>query len=191
MSKTAVIIGAGPAGLTAAFELLRQNSGDQDSDIHPIVLEATGRLGGIACTIEHNGNRIDIGGHRFFSKSDVVMDWWAQRMPLQGRPSLDDRLLGKTKAWAAQGPDPQSEDRVMLIRERVSRIFYLRKFFDYPVSLKLGTITGLGLFRTLVAGTGAMSGQSDRRSRSKDKLPPHLSGAEFPLGSYHRCCIPF
>ena len=163
MSKTAVIIGAGPAGLTAAFELLRQNSGDQDSDIHPIVLEATGRLGGIACTIEHNGNRIDIGGHRFFSKSDVVMDWWAQRMPLQGRPSLDDRLLGKTKAWAAQGPDPQSEDRVMLIRERVSRIFYLRKFFDYPVSLKLGTITGLGLFRTLVAGFGYIWAQLFKR----------------------------
>ena len=74
--KTAIIIGAGPAGLTAALELLRR------SDVHPIVLEATNRIGGISCTIRHNGNRMDIGGHRFFSKSDRVMDWWTELMPL-------------------------------------------------------------------------------------------------------------
>lgn len=158
MSKTAIIIGAGPAGLTAAFELLHHNSG-----IQPLVLEATDRIGGISCTIEHHGNRIDIGGHRFFSKSDTVMDWWAQRMPLQGAPSLDDRLLGKDKPWAAQGPDPQQADRVMLIRERISRIFYLRKFFDYPISLKLATVTGLGLWRTFVAGIGYMLAQVNKR----------------------------
>jgi protoporphyrinogen oxidase len=158
MAKTVIIIGAGPAGLTAAFELLSGNSG-----IHPIVLEATDRIGGIACTIEHHGNRIDIGGHRFFSKSDVVMDWWAQRMPLQGAPSIDDRLLGKSKPWAAHGPDPQQTDRVMLIRERVSRIFYLRKFFDYPISLRLATVTGLGLWRTLVAGLGYVWAQLHQR----------------------------
>src|SRR5580692_4370050 len=74
--KTALIIGAGPAGLTAALEFLRR------SDISPIVLEATQRIGGISCTIEYNGNRMDIGGHRFFSKVDRVMDWWTELMPL-------------------------------------------------------------------------------------------------------------
>ena len=77
--KTAVIIGAGPAGLTAALEFLRQ------SDIRPIVLEASPTLiGGISCTIRHNGNRMDIGGHRFFSKSDRVMQWWTDLMPIAG-----------------------------------------------------------------------------------------------------------
>ncbi|MDB5814148.1 MAG: binding domain protein [Rhodocyclales bacterium] len=158
MSKIALIIGAGPAGLTAAFEMLTQKTG-----IQPIVLEATDRIGGISCTIEHNGNRIDIGGHRFFSKSDVVMDWWAARMPLQGAPSRDDILLGSKKPWSAGGPDPQQVDRVMLIRERISRIFYLRKFFDYPISLKLETITNLGIFRTAWAGLGYVASQIRKR----------------------------
>ncbi|HSD37466.1 MAG TPA: NAD(P)/FAD-dependent oxidoreductase [Rhodocyclaceae bacterium] len=158
MGKTALIIGAGPAGLTAAFELLSQKS-----DIRPIILEATDRIGGISCTINHNGNRIDIGGHRFFSKSDVVMDWWAARMPLQAAPSRDDIVLGKTKPWAKTGPDPERVDRVMLIRERISRIFYLRKFFDYPISLKLETITNLGIFRTGGAGLGYVASQIFKR----------------------------
>src|ERR1700757_3121288 len=73
--KTAVIIGAGPAGLTAALEFLRR------SNIRPIVLEASNDIGGISRTIRYNGNRMDIGGHRFFSKSDRVMQWWIDLMP--------------------------------------------------------------------------------------------------------------
>ena len=61
--RTAIIIGAGPAGLTAAYELLTR------SDIKPIVFETTDMVGGIARTVNYNGNRIDLGGHRFFSKS--------------------------------------------------------------------------------------------------------------------------
>ncbi len=161
MPRTALIIGAGPAGLTAAFELLTQQK-----DIVPLVVEATDRIGGIACTIEHNGNRIDIGGHRFFSKSDTVMDWWAARMPLQGAPASDDVALGKTskdKPFADVGPDPEKVDRVMLIRERISRIYYLRKFFDYPISLKPSTVTNLGLYRTFVAGVGYVAAQVIKR----------------------------
>ena len=94
MKKNCLIIGAGPAGLTAAFELLTQKT-----DINPIVLEAPDRIGGISCTINHNGNRIDIGGHRFFSKSDKVMDWWTARMPVQGHPSIDDLILNKDKPY--------------------------------------------------------------------------------------------
>lgn len=161
--KTAIIIGAGPAGLTAAYELLSQKTG-----VRTIVLEATDRIGGISCTINHNGNRIDIGGHRFFSKSDTVMDWWAARMPLQGSPSSDDIELDRTKSWSSAGPNPQNEDRVMLIRERISRIFYLRKFFDYPLSIKPATILNLGLFRTFKAGLGYVLSQVVKRPNEEN-----------------------
>src|SRR5215831_7105720 len=75
--RVAVIIGAGPAGLTAAYELLKR------TDVKPIVLERSEYMGGIARTVEYKGNRIDIGGHRFFSKSDRVMNWWLQFLPIQ------------------------------------------------------------------------------------------------------------
>lgn len=146
--KKAVIIGAGPAGLTAAYELLKQ------TDIHPVVYEAEQNVGGISKTVNYNGNRMDIGGHRFFSKSSTVMEWWNNVMPLQGSPSSDDILLHKEKAYSEQGPDPEKEDRVMLVRERVSRIFFLRKFFDYPISLKFKTFANMGLWRTMKAGFG-------------------------------------
>src|SRR5690606_41311818 len=123
MNRIAIIIGAGPAGLTAAYEMLERNAG-----VKPVILESTDRIGGISCTINHNGNRIDIGGHRFFSKSDQVMDWWMQRMPVQGAPASDDLLLNRERAWVADGPDRETQDRVMLIRERISRLFHLRKF---------------------------------------------------------------
>jgi len=147
--KTAIIAGAGPAGLTAAMELLEQ------TEVNPVVYEETEQIGGISQTVRYKGNRMDIGGHRFFSKSKRVTDFWEKVMPLQGKPSQDDKLIGRTeKEFAPQGPDPETTDRVMLVRERVSRIFYLRKFFDYPISLKLKTFTNMGLWRTMRAGFG-------------------------------------
>ena len=122
--KKVVIIGAGPAGLTAAYELLKK------SDIKPIVLEAEEFVGGISRTVEHNGNRMDIGGHRFFTKSDRVNQVWEELMPIQGAPSFDDKILGNVKEWNPNGPDPEVTDDVMLLRHRVSRIYFLRKFFD-------------------------------------------------------------
>jgi protoporphyrinogen oxidase len=145
--KVAVIVGAGPAGLTAAYELLKK------TNIHPIVLESTSTIGGISQTVKYKGNRIDIGGHRFFSKNTEVTEWWNNIMQLQGKPSKDDILLEvKDKPYAPDGPDPEKEDRVMLIRNRVSRIFFLRKFFDYPISLKLETFTNMGLIHTMESG---------------------------------------
>ena len=114
--QTCVIIGAGPAGLTAALELLRDKCG-----IKPVVLEAGPQAGGISRTVEYHGNRIDIGGHRFFSKSDWVTKWWADLVDM-----------------------PE--------RNRLSRIYYLRKFFSYPVSLSSATLRNLGAKRTVRVG---------------------------------------
>ena len=161
--KIAVIAGAGPAGLTSAYEFLRQNIG-----VHPIVFEQSDEIGGISRTICYHGNRIDIGGHRFFSKNQKVMDWWSQIMPLQGAPALDDLLLEKEKELLKGGPDPECVDRVSLLRERVSRIFYLRKFFDYPISLKIQTFTNMGLGRTIAAGSGYL--YSCVRKREENSL---------------------
>lgn len=130
MSKKAIIIGAGPAGLTAAYELLEK------TDITPVVFESTEDIGGISKTVEYKGNRIDIGGHRFFSKSETVMNWWLNILPLEDNSSLA----------------PDSTDDIMLNRSRLSRILFLRKFFDYPVSLSLNTISNLGLFRMAKIG---------------------------------------
>ena len=102
--KTALIIGAGPAGLTAAYQLLKNAP-----DIHPVILEATNEIGGISRTVCHDGNRIDIGGHRFFSKSPEVMNFWLEHMPLQGKEALDDRMLHRDKKFAPGGPDPETD----------------------------------------------------------------------------------
>ena len=75
---------------------------------------------------------MDIGGHRFFSKDDEVTRWWEALLPMQGAPAYDDLLLDREVPLAAGGPDPEREDRVMLTRRRVSRIYYRQKFFDYP-----------------------------------------------------------
>ena len=146
--KTAIIIGAGPAGLTAAYQLLKT------TDITPLILEESGFIGGISRTVNHNGNRIDIGGHRFFSKNDQVNEIWQELMPLQGKPSFDDLKTGTEKALSPNGPDPEADEKVLLLRNRVSRIYYLRKFFDYPITLKPETFINMGLSRTMRAGFG-------------------------------------
>ena len=76
MSRVALIVGAGPAGLTAAHELLER------TDVRPLIVEADTQVGGISKTINYHGNRMDLGGHRFFSKSDWVMSWWQSMLPV-------------------------------------------------------------------------------------------------------------
>jgi protoporphyrinogen oxidase len=163
--QRAIIIGAGPAGLTAALELLRRTG------VRPIILEASDAIGGISRTIQYKGNRMDIGGHRFFSKSDRVMQWWLGVMPLDssaqaagasGAGPVQIRYQGKERTLpavalvpaagsvaVAEAPDP---DLVMLLRPRKSRIYFLRRFFDYPIKLTADTLLNLGLARTFRAG---------------------------------------
>lgn len=142
-----VIIGAGPAGITSAYELMKKHSGAET-----IILEATDRIGGISQTVKYNDNRMDIGGHRFFSKSRRVTDWWYEILAPQGSPSIDDKLLGREKEYDKNGKDPEKTDTVMLKRHRVSRIYYKNKFFDYPVTMKPETIKNMGLLTTVSAG---------------------------------------
>ena len=208
MGKRAIIIGAGPAGLTAALEFLRQ------TDVQPMVLEASDEIGGISRTIRYKGNRMDIGGHRFFSKSDRVMQWWVDLMPpveaaegetatgVSVTPATSQQTIsyqGKTRTVAVPahlpeepvlrgiGPivatveeetveeggegntmddvvtvaevhlPPENPDLVMLIRPRKSRIYYLRKFFDYPITLTGNTIKNLGMVRMAKVGVSYLA----------------------------------
>jgi len=177
--RIAVIAGAGPAGLTAAYELLKR------TDIHPIVCETTDAIGGIAQTYNYKGNRIDLGGHRFFSKSRRVMNWWFNILPLQGKPSADTYEKGHEIDYAAEAivdylcpecfsgvqstkynvqsdgrtargpaPDPEKEDQVMLQRPRLSRIYHRKHFFPYPIAITLSVAFRLGIFNTFLIGLG-------------------------------------
>ena len=121
-------------------------------------------VGGLAKTVNYKGNRIDIGGHRFFSKSTPVMDWWAGILPLQRLdPDSKAGRLGALDGAEGSGPDPDETELVMLLRQRRSRIMYLRRMFDYPVSLNATTVRNLG------AGP---DGEDRSRATSRARLQP-------------------
>jgi hypothetical protein len=130
-------------------------------DIHPIVLEKSADMGGISRTVRFKGNRMDIGGHRFFSKSDRFMKWWMDVMPVESAPNGNSdgshtisyqRQTRKVPASFSDADASRDGDKVMLIRNRKSRIYFLRQFFDYPIRLSASTLRGLGLVRTAKIG---------------------------------------
>jgi protoporphyrinogen oxidase len=169
--KIAVIAGAGPAGLTAALELLRR------SDITPIVIEADPQVGGISKTINYRGNRMDLGGHRFFSKSDWVMRWWQEILPIaEGQTERSGALRvhyqGRSRDLTPEALAPVSSDAVMLVRQRLSRIFYRRRFFDYPLTLNSSTVKNLGLVEAFRIGLSYS--RTQLRSR-----PPEITLEDF------------
>ena len=116
--RKVVIIGAGPAGLATAWKLLRSRPGEFTVKI----LEESGEIGGISKTVNYKGNRMDIGGHRFFTKAKEVQEFWEEVMP------------------------------EMMERERVSRIYYKHKFFDYPVKLNWATLRNMGFLTAMRCG---------------------------------------
>jgi len=161
--RTAVIAGAGPAGLTAALELQRR------TDMQPIVLELDSQVGGISKTVVYRGNRMDLGGHRFFSKSDWVMNWWQSILPVAADPTADRSAVrlayqGQEREWTAPEGTATTSDRVMLIRSRLSRILYRRRFFDYPLKLSWATLKNLGAPETLRLGASYLGARLSPRA---------------------------
>ena len=144
-NKKVLIIGAGPAGVTAAYELTSLGY-----DV--TVLEETNMIGGIAKTVNYRGNRMDMGGHRFFSKSKEVNDFWEKFLPMQSAPSYDDIKLNKKIKLSNSDANPEEKDNVMLLRNRVSRILFDNKFYDYPIKLKFSTFKNLGIINTIIIG---------------------------------------
>ena len=160
--RVAVIAGAGPAGLTAALELLRR------SNIMPIVFDSDSQVGGISKTVNYRGNRMDLGGHRFFSKSDWVMRWWQEILPVAAGQADADKALRinyqqRTHDLVPAAFGAASSDAVMLVRQRLSRIFYGRRFFDYPLKLNAGTIKTMGLLETMRIGLSYSQAQFVQR----------------------------
>ena len=129
-----VIIGAGPAGLTAAYQLARRG-------VTSTVLEATDVVGGISRTVERDGWRFDIGGHRFFTKVQPVEELWHE--------ILDE------------------ED--FLLTPRMSRIFYDGKYFDYPLKA-INALRNLGLIEAVPAACCPTSGCASGRPKDQDEL---------------------
>lgn len=149
MIKT-IIIGAGPAGITAGYELLKQNSGSYDVTI----LEKGSEPGGLAKTVHCDGNLMDIGGHVFTSDNDNVIKWWEEILPQNGAPAIDDRLFKRDANLKLNGPDPEFEDPVMLGRKRYSEVYFNKKMFEYPVRINGATLRNLGMGN---AGKAAIS----------------------------------
>lgn len=171
-----VIIGAGPAGLTAAHELAQ--AGGQEVT----VLESSGDVGGISKTVNYKGNRIDIGGHRFFSKSDWVMDWWRNMLPVArqtDRDCVEIAYQNKRRSLNLDGDAPADSDRVMLVRRRLSRIYYDGQFFSYPVKANVETALKLGPSR--VARMLASYGTARAMPRS-----PEVSLEDFLINRFGR-----
>src|SRR6476659_2892590 len=114
--RDVVVIGAGPAGLTAAFQLHKHG-------VASTILESDDVVGGISRTVERDGWRFDIGGHRFFTKVAEVEAFWHEILP----------------------------DEDFLLRPRMSRVYYQEKYFDYPI--KIGNaLKNFGVMESLRVG---------------------------------------
>ena len=145
-NRKIIIIGAGPAGLSCAYSLLKQNK-----NVKVTVVETEDAVGGISRTYFQDGNGTDIGPHRFFTKSDRVIELWNELLPSQGSPAADDILLNRKMSFSGNA-NPEETDKVFLKRKRFSRIYYNKKFFDYPVKLNPNTLFSLGMVKSFVLG---------------------------------------
>ena len=156
MSKTpkkVLVIGGGPAGLVAAHTLCSRAQDNEEFNV--TILEASSYVGGLSRTHNYKGNRMDIGGHRFFSKSDIVMDWWQAILPVEQsqEEEVEISYQGKKRSInTSTDNQPKNQGRVMLIRNRLSRIYYLRNFFSYPIKLSIDTLKKLGMINLIRIG---------------------------------------
>lgn len=142
--KKVVIIGAGPAGLTSAYYLLKNSE-----EYEVIVLEQEGMVGGISKTISMNGYLVDTGIHRFFTKNVEVQKIWEEILPIQSKPAYDEVILNKKREYNYIGSNPEIDDKSMLVKDRITRIFYNNKFYDYPITLNYSTLQNLGFINII------------------------------------------
>ncbi|MBK7958353.1 MAG: NAD(P)/FAD-dependent oxidoreductase [Bacteroidetes bacterium] len=142
--KKVIIIGAGPGGLTASYELLKQ------SDFETTVIEANCQVGGLSRTVNHRGNRIDIGGHRFFSNNHKIIEWWLSFLPLEksDAPFFTIKYQQRESELKSGMDDPNIVDDIMLIRNRKSRIYHDNQFFDYPLNMNFATLQKFGFVKS-------------------------------------------
>lgn len=145
--KTVVIIGAGPSGLAAAYELV-----EKSSDFTPVIIEKLPCVGGISRTVYRNGMGVDIGGHRLYTNDEYVKSIWFKFLKIQNSPSIDDICAKRNNVYPIEGLNPNEEDDVMLLRRRFSSIIYNSEFFPYPLKFSLKTFLKLGLFTSFYAG---------------------------------------
>lgn len=142
-----VIIGAGPAGLTTAYQLLKNQK-----ELKVVILEEDSQVGGISKTVTFHGYKMDTGIHRFFTKNEQVEKIWEELLPIQSKPAFDDLLLHRKKEFPKKGSDPEKDKKSMLIKNRITRIYYGKKFYDYPVNLNMKTILNMGFITLIKAG---------------------------------------
>ncbi len=143
--KRVVIIGAGPAGITAGYELMKKKG------YKVTILEAENSIGGLAKAVLHANNRLDIGGHRFFTKNWKVNLWWLKLFPIQARPAYDYYKTQRKLNLPETGPSPHLDDIVMLKRQRFSHIIDGNKNYPYPMRFNSRTILNIGIKNTFKA----------------------------------------
>lgn len=159
--KKVVIIGAGPAGLTTAYELLKKEK------YEVIILEKDSGIGGISKTVSIDDQYlVDTGIHRFFSKNDKINEIWREILQIQSKPAFDDIKLKRVKKFEEKGSDPEKEDNALLIRDRYTRIYYGKKFYDYPISLEFKNIRKLGFFTVCKAGMSYVKAKIFRKEEN-------------------------
>ena len=149
--KHIVVVGAGPAGISFSDRLL-----ELSDEFRITILEKSQYIGGISKTVNFQGNRIDIGGHRFFSKSDEVMHWWAQKFPVSIEDNTEDfelKYQGNTKSipegFRIASEKEQEGSNVLLLRNRKSRIIHEKKLYDYPLKMNKKTLPNIGTLRLI------------------------------------------
>ena len=129
-AKKIIIIGAGPAGLTAALEIVKSKSYSQQN-MTLTVLESSETVGGLAKNVPWNGHILDIGGHRYFTKMPKIADWWETRSRKNGN--------------------------FLETRQRKVKILFENSLYDYPVEFSMDTLKKLGLGRSLGIGCSYLS----------------------------------
>lgn len=174
-AKKVIIIGAGPAGLSAACKLLEYG-------ITPVVIEQDESVGGISKTIFNGKNGTDIGPHRFFTKSDEVMNFVSNFLKIQGKPAKDDLILNRNFE-TTDSANPEKDDLVLLKRKRFSRIYYNNKFFDYPIKLNLKFFKDLGLKNTINIGFSYLKAHIIKRKENslEDFIVNHFGQVLYEL----------